>query len=296
MNGLIIINSQQGGASYKVSKKVERLGKEFKLLGVNIDVLHNDGTLAVIENGDIKLRINKYDFVIYLDKDRYLADLLTRAGYRLFDKADFIELCDDKMLTHIRLANYGIPMPKTIAGPLVFDSKSLTDFSFLEKIEKEIGYPMIIKGVYGSLGQNMTYIANKEDLYREYKKMAFQPILFQQYITTSYGRSVRCIVINKKIFGAFERFNPNDYRSNYSKESSSKEFKMNEEFSKLALKISDLLDIEYAGIDFLFGENGRPLLCEINSNAFFEEFEKITKLNVGKAFAEMIIDKVKKAK
>jgi len=296
MNGLIIVNNQQGGASYKVSKKVERLQKEFNLLGVSVEVMPNDGTLAIIENGQIKLRIKKYDFIVYLDKDRYLADLLTKAGCLLFDKADFIELCDDKMLTHIYLANHGISMPKTIAGPLVFDSKALTDYSFLEKIEKEIGYPMIIKGVYGSLGQNMTYVANKDDLYREYKKMAFQPILFQQYITTSYGRSVRCIVIDKKIFGAFERFNPNDYRSNYSKDATSKEFFMNDEFSLLALKISELLNIEYAGIDFLFGENGKPILCEINSNAFFEEFEKITKLNVGKAFAEMIISKVKNAK
>ena len=57
-------------------------------------------------------------------------------------------------------------------------------------------------------------------------------------------------------------------------------------------KIANILKIEYAGIDLLFSENGDPILCEINSNAFFEEFEKVTNINVAKKFAEMVIRKV----
>ena len=52
------------------------------------------------------------------------------------------------------------------------------------------------------------------------------------------------------------------------------------------------MHIEYAGIDLLFGENDEPILCEINSNAFFEEFEKVTGINAAAAFAEMVISKV----
>lgn len=296
MNGLIIINHEQGGAFGKVLKKLHRLEEEFSLLHVDIDVAHNDGTLAFIEDGKIKVNIGKYDFVIYLDKDKYLARLLTRAGYRLFVSAEFTELCDDKMLTHIALSNHDIPMPKTIAGPLIFDSKNIGDISFLEKIEKELGYPLVIKGAFGSLGQNMRYVSSRTELIVNFKEMAFQPIIFQQYISSSYGRSIRVIVVDKKIIGAFERYNPYDYRSNYSIHAISNPFILNEEFISLTNKISELLNIEYAGIDFLLGKNGEPILCEINSNAFFEAFEKITKINAAKTFVEMVINNVKKEK
>lgn len=58
-----------------------------------------------------------------------------------------------------------------------------------------------------------------------------------------------------------------------------------------AEKINQLFNIEYAGLDLL-DNDGELLLCEMNSNAFFEEFENITRLNVAKAVVDMIIRKV----
>ena len=45
-------------------------------------------------------------------------------------------------------------------------------------------------------------------------------------------------------------------------------------------------------VDFMFLETGEPILCEINSNAFFEEFEKVTGINVAKEYALMIKRKI----
>ncbi len=58
-----------------------------------------------------------------------------------------------------------------------------------------------------------------------------------------------------------------------------------------AEKINQLFNIEYAGLDLL-DNDGELMLCEMNSNAFFEEFENITRLNVAKAVVDMIIRKV----
>ena len=43
-----------------------------------------------------------------LDKDKYISLMLEKAGLRLFNSSLAIELCDDKMLTHIILAKNGI--------------------------------------------------------------------------------------------------------------------------------------------------------------------------------------------
>lgn len=289
MNGIIIVNQEIGHNQYKI----DRFKEEFAKKNISLDVFINDGTLAIIKNNQICFNLPKADFVIYLDKDIYLARELEKAGYRLFNKADFIKMCDDKMLTNISLANLGIKMPKTIAGPL-FYSKELKkeNLTFLDYVIDELGLPLVLKKDYGSLGLGV-YLANtKEELVDIYSKVCREPIQFQEYIKTSYGRSIRIIVIDEQIIGGFIRYNTNDFRSNFGSTATSKKLDNFERYYEFARKIAEICHIEYAGIDLLFGENEEPILCEINSNAFFEEFEKTTKINVAEKFAEMVIKKV----
>lgn len=289
MNGIIITNQDIGHNAYKI----KRFTEEGKKLGISLTHLINDGSLAVIRDNNIHLNIPKCDFVIYLDKDIYLARILEKAGYRLFNKADFIKMCDDKMLTNIRCANEGIKMPKTIAGPLFYSPVLKEEnLKFLDDVAKELGFPLVMKRVYGSLGLGVYLVNNKEELISLYKENCRQPLQFQEYISSSFGKSVRVLIIDNKIVGAFERYNTEDFRSNFGATACSKEFALNDKFKSLTCRISTLFDIEYAGVDFLFGENDEPILCEINSNAFFEEFEKVTKINVAKLFMEMVKRKI----
>ena len=285
MTGIIITNQDIGHNAYKI----KRFTEEGKKLGISLLHFINDGSLAVIKDNNIVVKLPKCDFIIYLDKDIYLARILERNGYRLFNKADFIKMCDDKMLTNIMCSNLGINMPKTIAGPL-FYSPTLKEenLKFLDDVIEELGLPLVMKKVYGSLGLGVFLVDNKEQLISLYKENCRQPLQFQEYIASSYGKSLRVLIIDGKVVGAFQRYNTEDFRSNYGSTASSKEYKLNGKFLELATKISNEFDIEYAGIDFLFGENNEPILCEINSNAFFEEFEKITKINVAKLFMEMV--------
>ena len=147
LKGAIIVNQEVGHNQYKI----DRLLQEFKNFDVELEVLSNNGTLAEIKNNEIKLNFNA-DFVIYLDKDIYLARFIEKCGIRLFNKADFIKLCDDKVLTFIGCSNMGIRMPKTLAGPLMYREPKPEEYKFLDKVEKELGYPMVVKKVYGSLG------------------------------------------------------------------------------------------------------------------------------------------------
>ena len=45
---------------------------------------------------------------------------LELTGIRLFNSARSVEICDDKMLTHIALSGKGICMPQTAAGLLCY--------------------------------------------------------------------------------------------------------------------------------------------------------------------------------
>ena len=288
MNGIIIVNQTIGHNEYKI----KRFKEEFSKLNIALDVFVNDGTLAEIKNNEIVISLPKADFVFYLDKDIYLARLLEKAGYRLFNRADFIKLCDDKMLTFIACANQGIKMPKTISGPLVYTELQESNYHFLDKVVDELGLPMVVKKVYGSLGEGVYLVKTKEELRALYSSIARNPIIFQEYIKTSFGKSIRVLIIDGKVFGSFIRKNNYDFRSNFGDEATSTKLENPAKYEGFAQEIAEKLHIEYAGIDLLVHDNGEPILCEINSNAFFEEFEKVTGLNVAKAIAEMVIRKV----
>ena len=289
MNGIIIINQEIGHNAYKI----QRYKEEFSKLDIALDVFVNDGTLALIKDSELQINLPKCDFVIYLDKDIYLARILEKAGYRLFNKADFVKLCDDKALTNIACASRGIKMPDTITGPLFYSQELKEEnFKFLDDVIKELGFPLILKRVYGSLGLGVYLIKDKNELIEAYKEHCRAPILFQRYVGSSYGVSARVIIIDGKVFGGFIRYNKSDFRSNFGNNASSRPIKDGDKCFELAQKIADELNIEYAGIDFMFLESGEPILCEINSNAFFEEFEKVTGLNVAREYALMIKKKI----
>ena len=288
MHGLIITNQELGHSEYKII----RFKEEFSKLGVSLDVVKNDGTLAEVKDNNIQLNIPKCDFIIYLDKDIYLARMLEKSGKRLFNRPDFIKLCDDKMLTFIKCADMGIKMPDTFAGPLVYTSIQEPHLEFLNEIIDKLGFPMVVKKVYGSLGEGVFLAKDKKELISIYKEICHSPVIFQRYVASSKGKSIRVIVIDGKVFGAFIRKNGGDFRSNFGTTAGSEKLENPEKYISFAQKIAEKLEIEYAGIDLLDDTDGDIVMCEINSNAFFEEFEKTTGLNVAKAFAEMVVSKV----
>lgn len=290
MYGLVIVNQSIGHNKYKIN----RFREEFSKLSISFDVFVNDGTLAEIIDGKIHINLPAASFVLYLDKDLYLAQMLEKLGYRLFNSSEFLKLCDDKNLTLIRCANEGFNVVNTITSPLVYvDHLRESNYAFLNTVVNRLGLPVVMKKVYGSLGEGV-YLANNMDELRDlYSKYYRNPLLFEQYISTSAGRSLRVLVIDQKVVGVIERDGGEDFRSNYGKNTHSKIIKNPAKYIDFAQKIADLLKIEYAGIDLLYGENEEPILCEINSNAFFEEFEKTTGINIAKLYGEMILKKCK---
>ena len=92
------------------------------------------------------------------------------------------------------------------------------------------------------------------------------------------------------------RENTSDFRSNIALGGKGREYSPNKEFIAAAEKCARVLDLDYCGVDLLFGEGGKPYVCEVNSNAFITEIERITGVNVAKSYAEYIINKIKSEK
>ncbi|MCD8203693.1 MAG: ATP-grasp domain-containing protein [Coprobacillus sp.] len=268
--------------------KIQSLYRSFECRGVSCDVIINDGTLVEITTDGIKTRLPLYDYVIYLDKDIYTAKMLEKLGYKLINNSDFIELCDNKLYTLIECADIVKCVPSS-ASPLVYHELREENDIFLDKVEKDYGYPLIMKKTYGSLGEGVFLVKNRAELDSLYEKHCKEPLLFEPYIEGG-NESIRVLVLDHKILGAISRISIEDeYRSNFGKTSSAP-YRLGKKLEKIVSKLIDKFDIIYAGLDFLKVGNDYFLL-EINSNAFYDEFSRVKKIDVAHLFADMVISK-----
>lgn len=288
MKCAVIVNSYFDSEDYLYQAK--RLQEEFTLLGVTCDILKNDTYLVRIVNNDVKVSFD-YDFVIFWDKDKYLLRLLDKAGYRVFNNSKAIEICDDKMLTYIELAKNAIRIPNTIPGLLCFTKDAKIQHKTIYSIENALSYPMIIKESYGSLGKGIYLVKDREELINTLEKVKMVPHLIQEYIKESKGMDIRVIVIGGKAIGAMKRESSSDFRSNIGAGGKGTVYPMNDELISISEKISEVLNLDYCGIDLLLGEDGY-IVCEVNSNAFFKTFEKATSINVANQYAKYILSKL----
>lgn len=266
----------------------ERMKEELEKKNVGLSLVKSTAFLSSInENGAIEILPGMFSFVLFLDKDAYLAAALERQGYHLFNSAEAIRLSDDKMLTSLTLAGHGIKMPKTIGAPLNYVGGS--DEGFLKLIAKGLSFPIVGKCSYGSLGKEVELLENEEQLKAFEEKNACKSHLYQQFIESSKGIDYRLIVIGNKFVAGMRRHNETDFRSNLAQGGKGEKAEIPAGYVYLAEKASRLLGLDYAGVDILRGSQGEPVLSEVNSNAFLDGIESTTGINVAEAYAKYIV-------
>lgn len=272
--------------------QAERLRKEFANLGVSADIKRNGLFAWIGDGGKISTDVKDYDFCVYLDKDKYSSALLEKAGLRLFNSHAAVRVCDDKMNTHVALAENGVPMPPTVAGLLCYDKDAEISEEHLHFAESALGYPVVVKECYGSLGKGVYKADGREELLSLARKLKCTPHLYQKFIAASAGRDVRAIAVGGKVIAAMERKSNGDFRSNLELGASAKPFEITPKLKDICGATAKILKTEYCGIDLLFDGKGGFLVCEVNSNAFFGGIERITGVNIAKTYAEYILKEV----
>lgn len=269
------------------------MSAEFARLGVDVETVANDGFVAYIRDGKVQCNLNA-DFVLYFDKERIVPQLLEKSGLRVFNSARATEICDDKMLTHTILANNGIPMPDTVAGPLCYNPDAEVTSDYLEKAIRTVGLPMVVKECHGSFGEQVYLCRTLNELRAKLEKLKMTPYLLQHYEQESSGKDLRVTVIGGKAVCAMKRTNSNGFRSNAALGSSCEGVPVPSDIGETCQKAAKLIGLDYCGVDVLLTDP--PKLCEVNSNAMFERTEQVTGFNVARAYAEHIVNSVKNSR
>lgn len=223
------------------------------------------------------------DYVLYTDKDIYLAKQLELLQIPVFNTAETIEISDDKIKTYQRLAAEKISVPKTIFAPKTFGVKTPFTDTYLSFIIEQFSFPFIIKEAFGSFGEQVYLIHNVTQLKEKLAKIGDAPYMFQQFIETSIGVDVRLQVIGDTVVTAMKRTAVNDFRANVSSGGTMEPYEPTTVEKQLAVRASKAIGADFSGVDLLFGPNHQPIVCEVNSNAHIRNLLDCTGINVAHA-------------
>lgn len=278
MNGWLVVNGFL--RNQKFSELTQRFLDAATKAGIQLHVYTNTELLA-----DTKGHLEgKPDFVLFWDKDIVLGNYLETQGIPLYNPIEAIRICDDKRLTHMALMQQEIPAPRTLMAPMTYANIGFTEVPFLAHVEQELSYPMVVKEAFGSFGEQVYLVHNREELIHRMQSTGTTELLFQEYIKTSCGRDVRLQVVGDHVVAAMYRYSDTDFRANVTAGGKMKSYTPSEEECALAIRATRAAGASFAGVDLLFGPEG-PLVCEVNSNAHFKNIQTCT----GVPVAEEII-------
>ncbi len=183
----------------------------------------------------------------------------------------------DKLRCLQLLARDGVGLPATAFA----NDSQYTD----ELLDLVGGAPVVIKLLEGTQGIGVvlgeTHKSAKSVV--EAFHGADVNILIQQFIQEAEGRDIRVFVVGRKIIAAMERTGPKgEFRSNLHRGGSAALTELTEIEKTTALKATQSMGLNVAGVDMLRSKSG-PVVMEVNSSPGLEGIEDATGSDVAKA-------------
>jgi gamma-F420-2:alpha-L-glutamate ligase len=209
---------------------------------------------------------------------------IEKFGIPVINDSESISKVSDKLLTSQLLVKENLPIPKTILVNGDVD---------VELVEKEIGFPCVVKATSGSKGKTVHLCETKKDftsLMALLSSIALKKVLIiQEFVDTAPGTDLRVWVIGGKTVVAMKRTSGNgDFRANISQGGTAETFEITEEIDYLARETARVLGLQIAGVDLLFDKDGYKI-CEANSSPGFSGIDKYC----GQDMAQRIVDFIK---
>ncbi|MCM1289540.1 MAG: RimK family alpha-L-glutamate ligase [Corallococcus sp.] len=287
MTGWLVING------FLRSPKFDELYAYFqnaaRVLGVELRQL-SSAQLSCDISSDFSQFGTRPDFVLFWDKDAYLARRLERVGLKLFNSAVALETCDSKAQTALALCGV-VPTPKTIISPKTFQNVGYSDLAFVDNAVRELGLPLVVKEEFGSFGQQVYLAKTFEEAMSVVKSLGCKGFVMQQFVETSFGRDIRINVVGDKVVCSMLRQSDGDFRSNVTLGGNATSYVPTETESRIAVEAVRAVGADFAGVDVLFGANG-PLVCEVNSNPHFKSTLDCTGVDMSEKILQYVLQKV----
>lgn len=240
-----------------------KLKEELNNLGVEAEIV-------------LSLPHYQYDFAVMRVYNEDISTALDELNVRTYNNSFVAKICNDKWKTYQYLKEHGIALAPT------------------QKAQKcDIPFPRVLKARHGHGGSEVFWTSCQEEYDKALDKMRDSAIA--QPPVGKKGRDLRVYVIGGEPIVAMLRQSDTDFRSNFSLGGGAVRYELSSKEADLVRRIAKLFDFDFAGIDFLIGQDG--LICnEIEDVVGCRMVYTYTDVDIIKKYAEHIVCSLKSGK
>lgn len=243
--------------------------------------------LSILYNGK---QLKKYDCVYAKGSFRY-APLLRSITTALYDttympiKPNTFTIGHDKLLTHLALQYYKVPMPETYV---------VSSIDAAKKILKQVKYPIILKFPHGTQGKGVMFaesFAAASSMLDAIETLK-NPFLIQEYIETE-GSDIRAIVVGDKVVASMKRKAVREEkRANIHAGGKGEPIVLDAYARKIAVNTAKSIGAEICAVDILETVK-EPMVIEANLSPGLQGITSVTKIDVADKIAKYLYDKTR---
>jgi [lysine-biosynthesis-protein LysW]--L-2-aminoadipate ligase len=191
-------------------------------------------------------------------------------------KYNVASMCGNKLLTSLSLAKAGIPTPKTVVAFTIEEAM---------KALEEMGYPAVIKPVFGSWGRLIAPLKDRETAqaileHREEIGNPLYQIFYIQEMVERPPRDIRTVVVGEEIAACIYRYStPGDWRTNIARGGKAEICPVSGEFRELVLKAAHVVGGGLLGVDAMETKSG-IVIHEVNSTVEFKGAMSVSEVDI----------------
>jgi len=203
-------------------------------------------------------------------------------GARVINPVNSIFLARNKYATACCLARRGLPV-----APTFITESSLEAYRVTRRLGNVVYKPLI-----GSMGYGSLLMRDADLAYNAYRTLEGigKPIQLQAYVPNRAG-DMRVFVIGREPVAAMGRTaHEKGWKTNIAQGGKAKAIDLPSEIAEMAVRSTEALGLEYAGVDLIENESGRVCVLEVNACPSWQALKKIAKLNIAKKIVEYAVE------
>ena len=251
--------------------------------GIPVERLHDEEiTFPLVRNGfKADLVLNRS---VSHSRSLYALRFFEHYGVPTVNPWEVVNLCGDKVLSSLRLAEAGIPTPRTVVA--------LTPEAALKALD-EIGYPAVLKPPVGSWGRLMAKVDDREEAEQiiEHKTAlgsSMHSIFYVQEYIQKPDRDLRAFVVGDEVVAAMYRSSP-DWRTNASRGATAEPVAPTFELEELALRAAEAMGGGVLAVDLMESPSGL-VVHEVNPTPEFKALTGATGVDVADRILDYVVE------
>lgn len=275
-----------GGTGWHVQDLTRAAGK----LGHTADLL--DYRTLSLGSHRAQFVVERYDAVVVrtmpagsLEQVVFRMDLLHAMharGVPVLNPPRAVEACVDKFLTSSRLADAGLPTPRSVVCQKA--DAALDAF-------EEFGRDVVVKPLFGAEGRGMVRVTDPEVAWRTFRAIEQTGgVIYVQPFVRHPGWDLRAFVIGGRVVAGMKRTARGDWRTNVAQGGSAERVELAATERELAVRAAAVVGAPVCGVDLLPGPDGELSVIEVNAVPGWRALAEVSGLDVAKAILRYLVE------